>query len=115
MDKKELKKVKELKKLKKEWEKLPFFNEEQFQNGLKVARLTTKNWNKQDDPPKVFIFGKRVHHGLGGLATVVLAVLGRDSFGLGYGYGLIVDDIADSDEWFNFENGGDLNKLISFE
>jgi len=34
---------------------------------------------------------------------------------LGYGYGLMEDDIADSDEWFNFENGGDLNKLISFE
>jgi len=33
---------KELEKLKKEWEKLFFFNEEKFQNGLEVARLTTK-------------------------------------------------------------------------
>lgn len=106
---------KELKKLKKEWEKLFFFNEEQFQNGLEVAKLTTKNWNKQDNPPKVFIVGKRFHHGLLGLATAAFAGLTKDSLGLGYGYGLMLDDIADSAGWFKFENGGDLKKLISFE
>lgn len=106
---------KEFKKLKKEWENLSFFNEEEFENGLKIARLTTKNWNKQDNPPKVFVFGKRFHHGSAGLAMILLGILNQNSFALGHGYGLMEDDIADFDEWFKFENGGDLNKLISFE
>ena len=101
--------------LKSSWEKMFFFDEQKFNIGLEVARQTTSNWNDQSDPAKVFIKGRRVHHGAVGVALIFPGILFQHSYTLGYAYGLMEDDIDDTDDWFTFEKGGDPNSIFSFE
>jgi len=83
-------------------------DKEAFKLGSSVAKLITSSWNSQENPGKVYIFGRRVHHG--GIG----ALLGLSSFfsksqpipsGIlsGLGEGLAKDDYADRDSWFTFD------------
>lgn len=105
----------DLEDMRKTWEALPFYNVQEFDKGLELAREATMNWNNQPNPGKVFIKGRRIHHGAAGTGVVLLGIITQSSKILGYAYGLMEDDIGDIDEWFNFEKGGDPNSIFSME
>ena len=82
-----------------------------FKIGSAVADILTSYWNSQENPSKVYLFNRRVHHGTIG------ALLGLSSLyktnplvtGIlsGLGAGLQKDDSKDSKEWFLFRKKGD--------
>src|SRR5215208_6712273 len=80
---------------------------ESFNLGSAVADMLTSYWNSKENPSKVYIFNRRVHHGAVGallgfsglyksnpLVTSVLS---------GLGAGLQKDDYNDFEEWFLFK------------
>ena len=80
---------------------------EYFNLGSAVADMLTSYWNSKENPSKVYIFNRRVHHGAVGallgfsglyksnpLVTSVLS---------GLGAGLQKDDYNDFEEWFLFK------------
>lgn len=89
--------------------------------GYDVADKLVNHWNSQPNPPKVYVKGYRIHHGLVGLVLtgfgfVGLAVSGTlkdeknrgllssvSGMAVGAGIRLMEDDIADMPDWFNFE------------
>lgn len=87
-------------------------NQKSYQLGYEIANILTSAWNTKENPNKVYIFNRRVHHGAIG------ALLGLSSFYKkqpivtsmlsGLGAGLAKDDYDDFKEWFLFkkkENG----------
>ena len=84
---------------------------ESFKIGSAVADMLTSYWNAQENPSKVYLFNRRVHHG------VIGALLGLSSLykknplvtGIlsGLGAGLQKDDSKDSKEWFLFRKKED--------
>jgi hypothetical protein len=76
--------------------------------GLTVAEILTHYWNSKENPPKIFFFGRRIHHGeIGALLTLSLLFSKRFSVPAasilaGLGGGLLKDDFADIKEWFRF-------------
>ena len=97
-------------------EKENFLNE-----GYQLADEAVKKWNSQPNPPKVYIDGNRTHHGFLGLCCVIgggiglvastlsdnkkttSATLDLSGLLLGLGTRLMIDDIKDARDWFNFE------------
>src|ERR687896_2768220 len=75
--------------------------------GSAVADMLTSYWNSKENPSKVYIFNRRVHHGaigsLLGLSTLyknnplITGILS------GLGSGLQKDDYNDTNEWFLFK------------
>lgn len=86
-------------------------NHESFMLGLAVADILTSYWNSKENPPKAYLFNRRVHHGtigaLLGLSNlykknpIVTGILS------GLGAGLQKDDYKDSKEWFLFKKKED--------
>ncbi|HZE78599.1 MAG TPA: hypothetical protein VE089_08625 [Nitrososphaeraceae archaeon] len=84
---------------------------ESFQLGSAIADLLTSSWNSQENPSKVYIFNRRMHHGaigaLLGLSTlykkqpIITGILS------GLGAGLAKDDYNDFKEWFLFKKKND--------
>ena len=84
---------------------------EPFQIGSAIADILTSYWNSKEDPSKVYIFNRRVHHGaigaLLGLSTlyekqpIITGILS------GLGAGLAKDDYNDFKEWFLFRKKED--------
>lgn len=90
--------------------------------GYELADVLVKNWNLQTNPPKVYIEGNRIHHGFVGFTStaigfvgLVLSALSDDKktqtaivnvsgLLMGAGVRLMEDDMADVNNWFNFEN-----------
>jgi hypothetical protein len=80
---------------------------ESFSLGSAVADMLTSYWNSKENPSKVYIFNRRVHHGaigsLLGLSTLyknnplITGILS------GLGSGLQKDDYNDTNEWFLFK------------
>jgi len=108
--------INKLENLKESWMDLPYYDEERFQLGYRMAGYPLDSWNEDENPPKVYLKGRRIHHGAVGVGLTILGILAQmsgDSFGLGYAYALIEDDINDALEWFDFDKGGDPKKLIS--
>jgi len=83
-------------------------NKEAFKLGSSIAKLITSSWNSQENPGKVYIFNRRVHHGGIG-ALLGLSNLFRNSQPIpsgilsGLGGGLAEDDYSDRDSWFTFD------------
>jgi hypothetical protein len=83
-------------------------NKEAFTLGSSIAKLITSSWNSQENPGKVYIFNRRVHHGGVG-ALLGLSNLFSKSQPIpsgilsGLGEGLAKDDYADKDSWFTFD------------
>jgi ferritin-like metal-binding protein YciE len=86
-------------------------NESPFRLGSAIGDILTSYWNSKENPSKVYIFNRRVHHGgigaLLGLASlyknqpVITGILS------GLGTRLAKDDYKDSKEWFSFKKKED--------
>ena len=84
---------------------------ESFNLGSAVADMLTSYWNSKENPSKVYLFNRRVHHGTIG-ALLGLSTLYKDNpmiTGIlsGLGSGLQKDDYNDFKEWFLFKKRGD--------
>jgi hypothetical protein len=82
-------------------------NHEYFNLGSAVADMLTSYWNSKENPSKVYLFNRRVHHGIIG-ALLGLSGLYKNSpmvTGIlsGLGTGLQKDDYNDFKEWFLFK------------
>jgi ferritin-like metal-binding protein YciE len=82
-----------------------------FQIGSTVASILTSYWNSKQNPSKVYIFNRRVHHGAIG-ALLGLSALYKNQpmiTGIlsGLGAGLAKDDYNDVKEWFLFKKRED--------
>jgi ferritin-like metal-binding protein YciE len=80
---------------------------ESFRLGSAVADMLTSYWNSKENPSKVYIFNRRVHHGAIG-SLLGLSTLYKNSpliTGIlsGLGSGLQKDDYNDTNEWFLFK------------
>jgi hypothetical protein len=83
-------------------------NKEAFKLGSSVAKLITSSWNSQENPGKVYIFSRRVHHGGIGALLGLSSLFSKSQpipSGIlsGLGEGLAKDDYADRDSWFTFD------------
>lgn len=92
-----------------------------YEMGYQLADGIVKEWNANSNPPKVYIGGKRIHHGLvglssagAGLGSLAASGLAKDEktkiavetisgLLIGIGVRLMEDDIEDMPDWFNFE------------
>jgi hypothetical protein len=81
--------------------------EEPFHIGVTVAKLLTSSWNSQENPSKVHIFNRRIHHGeigtLLGLSNLCTKYPIPAGILAGIGSGLVKDDHDDMKEWFTFK------------
>ncbi len=81
--------------------------EEPFQIGVTLAKLLTSSWNFQQNPSKVHIFNRRIHHGeigiLLGLSNLCTKYPIPAGILAGIGSGLVKDDHGDMKEWFTFK------------
>jgi hypothetical protein len=75
----------------------------ELDDGYQLGKLVAGLWNSQKNPPKVYPFGRRVHHGeIGLLGSICGVMLGSPSV-IGFFKALMDDDIHDKDQWFRFE------------
>ena len=81
--------------------------EEPFQIGVTLAKLLTSSWNSQQNPSRVHIFNRRIHHGeigiLLGLSNLCTKYPIPAGILAGIGSGLVKDDHDDMKEWFTFK------------
>jgi hypothetical protein len=81
--------------------------EEPFHIGVTVAKLLTSSWNSQENPSRVHIFNRRIHHGeigtLLGLSNLCTKYPIPAGILAGIGSGLVKDDHDDMKEWFTFK------------
>ncbi|MFZ0183520.1 MAG: hypothetical protein WAL88_01640 [Nitrosotalea sp.] len=93
-----------------------------FNEWYNLTNKVVKSWNAQPNPPKVYVGDRRMHHGTvglgsavaGGLLLIVSALsddktiksLSRELSPalLGIGTSLMIDDLPDLPNWFNFEH-----------
>jgi ferritin-like metal-binding protein YciE len=78
-----------------------------FQIGSAIADILTSYWNSKQNPSKVYIFNRRVHHGAIGALLGLSALYKKQPMitGIlsGLGAGLAKDDYNDVKEWFLFK------------
>ena len=84
---------------------------EYFNLGSAVADMLTSYWNSKENPSKVYMFNRRVHHGAVG-ALLGLSGLYKNNPMVtdilsGLGAGLQKDDYNDFKEWFLFKKKED--------
>jgi hypothetical protein len=81
--------------------------EEPFHIGVTIAKLLTSSWNSQENPSKVHVFNRRIHHGeigtLLGLSKLYTKYPIPTGILAGIGSGLVKDDYHDMKEWFTFK------------
>jgi ferritin-like metal-binding protein YciE len=84
---------------------------ESFKVGSAVADMLTSYWNSQENPSKVYLFNRRVHHGTIGALLGLSSIYKKNPLvtGIlsGLGAGLKKDDSKDSKEWFLFRKKED--------
>ena len=82
-----------------------------FQIGSAIADILTSYWNSKQNPSKVYIFNRRVHHGAIGALLGLSALYKKQPMitGIlsGLGAGLAKDDYNDVKEWFLFKKRDD--------
>ena len=82
-----------------------------FQIGSAIADILTSYWNSKQNPSKVYIFNRRVHHGAIGALLGLSALYKKQPMitGIlsGLGAGLAKDDYNDVTEWFLFKKRDD--------
>lgn len=81
--------------------------------GFATAELLLSYWKSrynESPPPRVYIFGRRIHHGeIGTLLALSSLFFGRTSISMpatiltGIGLRLVMDDYADFSEWFRLK------------
>ena len=84
---------------------------ESFKLGSAVADLLTSYWSSKENPSKVYLFNRRVHHGTIGALLGLSSIYKKNPIvsGIlsGLGAGLRKDDSKDSKEWFLFRKKED--------
>ncbi|HEX7142967.1 MAG TPA: DUF892 family protein [Nitrososphaeraceae archaeon] len=84
---------------------------ESFKVGSAVADMLTSYWNSQENPSKVYLLNRRVHHGAIGALLGLSSLYKKNPLvtGIlsGLGAGLKKDDSKDSKEWFLFRKKED--------
>ncbi len=84
---------------------------ESFKVGSAVADMLTSQWNSQENPSKIYLFNRRVHHGAIGALLGLSSLYKKNPLvtGIlsGLGAGLQKDDSKDSKEWFLFRKKED--------
>ena len=84
---------------------------ESFQLGSAIADILTSSWNSQENPSKVYIFNRRMHHGAIGTLLGLSSLYKKQPIitGIlsGLGAGLAKDDYNDFKEWFLFKKKND--------
>lgn len=75
-----------------------------LEQGLLDSLLITSKWNSQQNPPKVYVGGYRIHHGFVGSLIALYGLSTENKYAVGFGLGFTVDDIADLPDWLNFEH-----------
>ncbi len=70
------------------------------------------SWRVDPNPPKVYIFGKRIHHGLVSAVIGLAGLYKKDPYLVGVGIAGVIDDLPDAQHWLDFESGGDPNSII---
>lgn len=91
--------------------KVPEIWKDEIKKGYKDAMDTV---SKHDDS-KTFFLGHRVHHGVLGGAVFLGGFKFGSPYFIGFGLGLMLDDIDDIGQWLYFEKGGDPNSILSYE
>ena len=82
--------------------------------GMEEMQNLLNQWNSSSNPPKVYVLGHRVHHGLLALITGIYALDKGDGYLFGSSLAAFIDDIEDAPHWLDFEKGGNPNSLIDF-
>jgi len=82
--------------------------------GFQDMQKALNQWNSAPNPPKVYILGYRVHHGLVCFLTGLQALKDGDGYTFGASLAGVLDDIDDAPQWLDFERGGNPNSLIDF-
>jgi hypothetical protein len=81
-------------------------HKEPFQIGSAISDIITSYWNSKENPSKLYIFNRRVHHGTIGALLGLSALYKKQPMitGIlsGLGAGLAKDDYNDFKEWFLF-------------
>jgi len=72
--------------------------------GEDLGKLATGLWKSQSNPGKVYVGGKRIHHGLVGAVLTLLSAYEKDDKIKGFGKSLMKDDIDDLPQWLDFED-----------
>ena len=84
---------------------------ESFKLGSAIGDVLTSYWNSKENPSKVYIFNRRVHHGgigaLLGLSSLYKKQPLITGILSGLGERLAKDDYKDSKEWFAFKKKED--------
>jgi len=91
--------------------KVPEIWKDEIKKGYKAAMDTVV----KHDGSKGYFLGHRVHHGVIGGGVFLLGFKLASPFFIGYGLGLMLDDIDDIFQWLDFEKGGKADSFISFE
>ena len=85
---------------------------ETFSDGFRDCNKIATTWRNQPNPPKVYVLGYRVHHGLLGSLLGLAGLYYNIPYLTGFGLCGAVDDIDDMDQWLNFEVGENPNYLV---
>lgn len=72
-----------------------------FLGGILIAAMLTSAWNSQQNPPKIYSNGRRLHHGAVGLIAGLLGLILDKPTLIGFGAGLALDDQKDYKNWFS--------------
>jgi hypothetical protein len=76
---------------------------ETFSDGFNYPNDILQQWHSRLNPLKVYVSGYRVHHGAVGAGAALLGYLFDSPALMGLGTRLMIDDIADIDDWFSFQ------------
>jgi len=77
-------------------------------DGIEWGNTLTTNWNSQPNPPKVYISGYRIHHGLVGILLGLAGLIAEKPAITGLGVQLALDDIEDMPNWLDFEEDNSI-------
>lgn len=81
-------------------------------DGFKDCSKLVTEWRSQPNPPKVYVLGHRVHHGLVCSLLGLAGLYYNKPYLVGFGLCGAIDDIDDIDHWTDFESGGNPNYLV---
>jgi len=80
--------------------------------GFLDCQKLLNQFNAASNPRKVYVFGKRVHHGPIFALISLYGLYKGDGYLFGYGLDGTLDDVGDVKHWLDFEPGGNPDSII---